>query len=110
MRRAVIFTSNNARILYGDDKDILSIKGAIVDPNLSQVTGIPPHYWKLSNGHIVEMNPDEKAERDKNHLRYSVDNGHGSYKKTKQFFLMDIVLYSSLSFAMGYLTHYLIYR
>lgn len=56
----VVFTSNNARIVK-DNKPVYGT--VVVDPDLSRVRGIPPHFWKLVDGAIVEMSRPEKVAR-----------------------------------------------
>lgn len=59
--RVVIFGTSFPKILTGINPD--DYKGATnvaINPDLSKLIGIPPHYWKLQNGQIVEMSPSEK--------------------------------------------------
>lgn len=71
----VVFTSNNARILV--NPDVSKIKpgpNVLVNPDLSAVKRVPPHFWKLENGQVREMTPDEKADRIVDHVANDVDN------------------------------------
>ncbi len=63
--QVVVFTENNARIITNPsnpDDYINNIK-AVIDPDLTQVHGVPPHFWKLNFGRIESMDDSEKAQR-----------------------------------------------
>lgn len=64
--KIVIFTSHNARILNIDDEMIHQYEqyaNAVINPDLSQVKGIPPHFWKLQGKRVVPMTFEEKKFR-----------------------------------------------
>ena len=90
----VIFTSNNARILsgveditpYSDNPDL------VVDPDLTQVRGIPPHYWKLEKGVVVPMSKSERERRDLEHVNNKVDNEIKTVKPKYPNKYLDILL------------------
>ena len=46
----VVFNENGVRILINPDK---APKGAIINPDLTHLKGVPPHLWKLENGKIT---------------------------------------------------------
>jgi hypothetical protein len=75
-RKVVVFTKNNARILTNP----LAIKvlerweNAVVDPDLSEMRGVPLEFWKLEDGKIVEMTRPEKLVRIAHHTFYGIDN------------------------------------
>ena len=70
--KLVIFTSNNARILINGDP--AEYPGALLNPDLSAVKGIAPHFWKLEDGKIVPMSGEEQSARLKDHEERGVDN------------------------------------
>lgn len=74
--QVVLFTKNNARIIKTDDfSPYLGNASARINPDLSQVKRIPPHFWKINQkGEIVEMTPLEKEIRLKDHKKNGVDN------------------------------------
>ncbi len=77
MKRVVVFTSNNARILTVSDDVASQMAGRIdtlVDPDLSAVKGIPPHLWKLVSGSIVPMGDKEQTVRVEHIARTGADN------------------------------------
>jgi hypothetical protein len=38
----------------------VALPGVLINPDLSQVEGIPLRFWKLQRGQVVEMTPEEK--------------------------------------------------
>lgn len=65
--KVVVFTSNNARILVNPaDLDYWrSREDALIDPDLSAVKAIPPHYWKRGEGGaVLPMDAEERKARD----------------------------------------------
>lgn len=61
--RAVVFHQTGARIFHGvDPNKYRHVRGCVVNPEYPK--GVPPHYWKLVEGKIVEMSAMEKKERD----------------------------------------------
>lgn len=74
--RAVIFTKNNARIVNNitDVEYYKALENAVIDPDLINVRGIPPHYWKLDNGCVMPMTEAEKLTVDEHHSENDVDN------------------------------------
>jgi hypothetical protein len=74
--RIVVFTSNNARMLTNPEnpEQYRAASNCVVNPNLDKVAGLPPHYWKLSNGEILPMNEVERKARDMHHSANGVDN------------------------------------
>ena len=77
-QKLVIFTTNNARILVGADP--ADYPGALVNPDLSAVKGIAPHFWKLADGRIVPMSASEKQARLAEHAAHGVDNDAEKYR------------------------------
>jgi hypothetical protein len=74
--RVVVFTENNARILinpYNLDQ-FRAMPNAVIDPDLSHVRGISPHFWKNDEGRIVPMSESERAERLKHLVAHGSDN------------------------------------
>jgi hypothetical protein len=60
MTTVVVFTSNNARIVKTQDSEFYrSQPNCVIDPDLTLVRGVAPHYWKLVNGVIKPMTPGE---------------------------------------------------
>jgi len=71
----VVFTRNNARIIHGDaGKKYHGHSCVVVNPDLSVVKNVPPHFWKLSKGKIVPMNGVEKAIRNLEIERDGIEN------------------------------------
>jgi len=63
-RSAVVFTKNNARVVWYDSLDDLKeFSNVMIGADLSHVTGTPPHFWKVSSGMILPMTPEEKDAR-----------------------------------------------
>lgn len=76
--KLVIFTANNARILVGADP--ANYPTALVNPDLSAVGSIPPHYWKCVDDKILPMSLAEKKLRDDEHRLHGVDNDVEKYR------------------------------
>lgn len=60
----VVFTADNARILVNPE-DAASYAGlkVITNPDLSAVSGLAPHFWKLEGDKIISMTRPEKLAR-----------------------------------------------
>lgn len=72
---AVIFTRNNARIVKFTDFDsIKEYANVVLNPNLTLVKGVPPHFWTLEDGFIIPMNDDQKSIRIKQIESMGIDN------------------------------------
>ena len=75
MHRVVVFTEDNARVLYTDTPQLWEhTPQAVIEPDLKEVTGVAPHFWKLVDGKVVPMNDVERASRKDYHLRYVAVN------------------------------------
>lgn len=75
MHKVVVFTENNARILY--EESVAGWTGdprALINPDLSSVHGVPPHFWKREGDGIVPMNEAEKLEREAHIDEYGAHN------------------------------------
>lgn len=71
----VTFTPTSAVIRKTDDLSKEAIMpNVVVDPELGHLVGIPPHYWKLKNGKIVEMTLNEKYLRNIQLAQKNPDN------------------------------------
>lgn len=110
--KVVVFTKNNARIVVTDEiKHYERLPNALINPNLSQVKGIPPHFWKLENKKVVPMNRDEKLARLSDHEAFGVDN-EIKFKKSVNFFTKRTFFYywlpltlTAVAFYAGRLVH-----
>lgn len=75
-RIAVVFTTNNARIMVNPEK-LGALKGrfnVMIDPDLSHVGGVDPHYWKVVRGEIRPMNNWEAELRRLHVEKFGADN------------------------------------
>lgn len=72
----VVFTKNNCRVLYNPPnlEDLKSQPNVAVNPDLSKVIGVAPHFWKLVQGQIVPMSDSEMAHTESSHKTIGVDN------------------------------------
>jgi hypothetical protein len=73
----VVFTENNARILYTDNPSLWEkCANAVVEADISEVQGLPPHFWKRDpfSKKILPMNDAERAYRLAHHGEYGVIN------------------------------------
>lgn len=65
----VYFTENNARVIVNPGPAqvaalaVVPAERIVKDPDLSQVKGVAPHFWKLEGGAILPMTPEEQAVR-----------------------------------------------
>lgn len=81
MITAVVFTSNNARILkIRDESELAGIKVYVLNPDLSAVKSLPPHCWKLEDGVILPKSLSEIQETERTHSLKGVDNLVPVYK------------------------------
>jgi cbb3-type cytochrome oxidase subunit 1 len=71
-----VFTKNNARILTNPtSKELKAYKNSVIDPDLSQVRAVPPHFWKRGLGNlIVPMTDHEQKIRLSDIKENGVDN------------------------------------
>lgn len=84
MHTIVIFTSNNARIKHVTNSELSkwkSVPGSYINPDLSKVNHLPPHYWKVDNGHILPMTTTEIIVRDAQLSLNGADNNIGKPKR-----------------------------
>lgn len=73
--RAVLFTDNNARILQGSDAEaVRGLPNVIMEPDLSEVTDTPPHFWKLVDGKVKVQTADEQGQTLQDHAIRGVIN------------------------------------
>lgn len=84
-KTVVIFTPTNARIIRNPSDDALAefIKwpNVVIDPDLSKVSGVAPHYWKLiDGGQIVPMSYNEEVARQAQIESSGIDNSIYSKK------------------------------
>lgn len=88
-KTAVIFTSNNARIVYYDKlEDLKDFSNVIIGANLDHAAGIPPHFWKFQDGVICGMNEQEQAER----IDHINTNGLNNDARAKQTLAYEVEL------------------
>jgi hypothetical protein len=86
-RKVIVFTSNNAGILTNPDmRPYVGRPNVLIDPDLSKVQGIAPHYWKLSNGNVVPLSPPEKLLRDRHIRLFGLDSDFTSCEKQELSF------------------------
>lgn len=73
-----IFTGTNARVFeYPSDeffKEASAWPNCVPGPDLSNVDGVPPHFWKQEGGVVVPMNKAEQEARLEKIERFGVDN------------------------------------
>lgn len=75
----VLFVANTARILVNPESDYTGVVNAVINPSLTAVKGIPPHFWKLVEGKILPMDETERKERLKSIVRLLPPPKHRSY-------------------------------
>lgn len=87
MSDVVVFTGTNARIIknVGDLEKYRGWPNAVIDPDLSKVDTVPPHYWKLVRGKVLPMDSLEIKARDKNRILFGMDNVVRSKKYKKEW-------------------------
>ena len=72
-----VFTATNARLVKVDSEEEIDaerLKSFVVSPDLSSVSGIPPHYWRLADGKVIPMNIEQAAQRDQDIAEKGIDN------------------------------------
>lgn len=108
-KTVVIFTPNNARIIRNPSAEALEsfVKwpNVVIDPDLSKVEGLPPHFWKLVDGEIVPLDAAEQTARQNHIEKFGVDNSTSSQVITlkKQRFTLhhiDYIYYSVIIFLL----------
>lgn len=74
--KIVIFTSNNARVIYNPEniEEYRNRPNCLIDPDLSKVAGLAPHYWRLVNESILPVPVLERPAIDTNHAMFGSDN------------------------------------
>lgn len=72
----VVFTTNTARLLTNPPNlsDMTKWPNAVIEPNLSQVQGLLPQFWRILDGDIVPMSPMEIRYRKKLITANGMDN------------------------------------
>ena len=81
--KVVVFTENNARILINPSPMPQAGPRVFINPDLSAVRGVAPHFWKVAHGKIVPMSRPEKALR----LQHIASNGAINNPDIKSSFL-----------------------
>lgn len=66
-KTVVVFNKYGARILVNPGDAYDNVKDSIINPDLTEVKGLPPHYWKLVDGKVVPKTEKEKADMDALH-------------------------------------------
>jgi hypothetical protein len=106
--KIVVFTTNNARILYVENtKDYEGLENVLINPDLTLVRGIPPHFWKIQNDVIVPMSSGEVSKVEKDQAKKGVDNvielipsKPGFFQKYKHHIIIAAILLGSLTYVI----------
>lgn len=80
----VVFIKNNARILH-NPVNLESLKKdpkALINPDLTAVKGLPPHFWANLEGKIVPLSSSGQSSRAKAILAGDFSTKIGAYKET----------------------------
>ncbi|RMF55079.1 hypothetical protein D6745_03190 [Candidatus Woesearchaeota archaeon] len=91
VKQVVLFTRNNARIFYTDNVKQFGNLDIVVNPDLSLVKGLPPHYWKKKGNKIVPMSKSEMNKRYKQ-IKESMGDVPLSKRKLDGAFISTIIL------------------
>jgi len=75
-----------------DPSVFANYRNCIVNPDLMPLRGIPPHYWKIQDGKIVEMTLPEKRRRDRRIKREMVDNSFSPPKTSTGYWRIPILI------------------
>lgn len=108
----VIFTENNARILRNpiELESLRAMDNTVINPDLTKLTGIPPHLWKQSGDQIVPLTSKEIPKRinhiDRNGL---VNTFKIDLLPAKSKILQTVIKYT-LILILSVAVSYLIYR
>lgn len=70
----LVFTRNNARFAKGHPIEKLKGEAIVINPDLSKVKGVKPHYWKLVKGEVLPMDQFERECRDRDIAKNGCDN------------------------------------
>jgi hypothetical protein len=67
--KIVLFSESGARILVNPENpdQYKNCSNAMINPNLEQVRGIPPHLWDLQEGQVVPL-PEEMHDIREQHV------------------------------------------
>lgn len=89
----VLFTDNNARILRNPiNLDYLkTLDNVLINPDLSKVAGIPPHFWVKEGDSVRAMTTLEKVERAEHHEVNGVANEIHKKSEPEQIIIEKIV-------------------
>lgn len=71
-----MFTKNNVRIEVNPEnlQRFEGYKNIVINPDLSKVIGVAPHFWKLKKGKVLPMSPTERGARLKTIERIGIQN------------------------------------
>lgn len=70
-----VFTANNCRLIKGTAESWKNNPNAVVNPDLSEVKGLPPHFWVLSkDGRILPMQTEDRSARMVHINQHGADN------------------------------------
>jgi len=110
-KKVVVFTTNNARIIPNPSPEELlrlsEFLNVAIDPDLSLVGGVPPHFWKLQDGAVLPMNDTEKTLRMRHIDKFGIDNAiqHLKIKQTRP----RTMLAFPIEIYLGWLIHILFF-
>ena len=103
--KLVVFTRTNARILVNPTElEYKTYKNSVIDPDLSAVKSVPPHFWKLVDGKVMPMSEAEMKARLDEIAQHGVDNtvkrlSSWKYNPSVPFYIMRQV--SNVMFFAG---------
>jgi hypothetical protein len=109
----VVFEANNARILINPAnlKELQQLPNVVVNPNLEQVKGMPPHCWKLQNGKVVPLDEGEREQRYQHIHRHGAATSHPTVIERHHPFKWWLApLYTALGAGLATLVAHLISR
>jgi hypothetical protein len=61
--KAVYFENGYARVLTNPNKDELALPGILVNPDFTEVQGLPPEMWKREGDALAPHSEEEQAVR-----------------------------------------------
>lgn len=74
--KVVVFNNHNARIIINPPSldQYLGHDNVLINPDLSQVQNLAPHFWKQVGNQVIPMNADEQIASETHHDSNVTDN------------------------------------
>lgn len=108
--KVVIFTENNARIVNVDDiTPYQAMSNVLINPDITKLTGLAPHFWKKSGNQLLPMTKSEQASRLQHINMVGLKNDYTKYPSTflsRNKHHIIVLIFGLVMYASGFMACY----